>query len=122
MSAGPFTSTFYEDNNGDIHGIRLQPETLTAVFNGVTNATPGGPATAGAVRARITGSRRGYGVFARFATVVFTATPPTGYDTGTYYRIAVPDPTVYNGIADLDTGTYLGTAIQVISKTNEKIR
>lgn len=118
MSAGAFTRTFYEEDGGDIHPIRVQPETLAAEFNSVANTAPSGPADSD-ISAQVTGSRRGLGLFARYVTVVFTATPPTGYEAGNYYRIVVPSLTVYNGITINSAGTYLGVATQVISKTDE---
>ena len=121
MSAGPFTRSFYESDSGLIHPIRLQPETLEAVFDSVDNDPPAGPTTSN-ISAQVTGSRRGLGLFARYVTLVFTATPPTGYSTGRYYKITVPDPAVWDGITPLSEATYLGTAAQVISKTSEEVR
>lgn len=118
MSAGAFTRTFYTDDDGEVHPIRLQPETLEAEFNNVANAAPAGPATSD-ISARVTGSRRGRGLFARYVTVVFTATPPAGYKAGTYYKIAVPSATVFNGVTVNQTGQYLNVATQVVSKTDE---
>lgn len=103
---------------GDIHPIRVQPETLAATFDGTANAAPSGPATSD-ISAQVTGSRRGLGLFARYVTVIFTATPPTGYLANQRYKIVVPSDTVYDGINVNDTGTYLGVATQVISKTPE---
>lgn len=118
MSAGAFTRTFYADDDGDIHPIRLQPETLEAEFNSVVNAAPAGP-TDSDISAQVTGSRRGLGLFARYVTVKFTATPPTGYLANSVYKITVPSLTVYNGITVNSAGEYLGVATQVISKTDE---
>lgn len=121
MSAGPFTRSFYEDDDGNTHPIRLQPETLLAEFNSVVNAAPAGPIDDD-ISARVTGSRRGIGLFARYVTVVFTATPPTGYSVGKYYKIAVPNPTVFDGITLYSAGEYLGVATQVVAKTPEVTR
>ncbi len=118
MSAGAFTRSFYEDDDGDVHPIRLQPETLLAEFNSVVNAAPSGPVDNN-ISAQVTGSRRGLGLFARYVTIKFTATPPTGYVANAFYKIAVPNPTVYSGITINSAGTYLGVATQVISKTDE---
>ena len=118
MSAGAFTRTFYESDTGLIHPVRLQPETLDAVFDSTDNDPPAGPTTS-EISAQVTGSRRGLGLFARYVTVSFTATPPAGYLAGGTYRITVPDPAVFDAITPLSTGTYLSTAIIVISKTAE---
>ena len=118
MSAGVFTRSRYEDDDNEIHPIRVQPETLTATFNSVANSAPTGAVTS-SISAQVTGSRRGLGLFARYATVVFTGTPPDGYATGQSYKIVVPNPTVFDGITVGQTGTYLTVATQVISKTAE---
>ena len=118
MSAGSFVRTFYADDDGDIHPIRLQPETLAATFATVVNAAPAGP-TDSDISAQVTGSRRGMGLFARYVTVKFTATPPAGYAANQVYKLTVPSLTVYNGITVNSAGEYLETAIQVISKTDE---
>lgn len=118
MSAGAFTRTFYEDDDGEIHPIRVQPETLTAEFNSVVNAPPTGP-TDSNISAQVTGSRRGLGLFARYVTVKFTATPPAGYLANSFYKIAVPNKTVYDAITINSAGEYLDVATQVISKTDE---
>lgn len=119
MSAGPFSRSFYADDDGEIHPIRLQPETLAATFAGTANAAPAGPATSD-ISARVSGSRRGKGLFARYVTIAFTATPPTGYAVGGRYKIAVPSKTIYDAIALNGACNYLGVAGQVISKTAEK--
>lgn len=118
MSAGAFVRSFYTDDDADVHPIRVQPETLEATFDGTANTAPAGPATSN-ISAQVTGSRRGLGLFARYVTVVFTATPPAGYAVGQRYKIVVPSLTVYNGINVNDTAEYLETAAQVISKTPE---
>jgi len=118
MSAGAFTRTFYADDDGDIHPIRLQPETLSAEFDSVVNAAPAGPVDSD-ISAQVTGSRRGLGLFARYVTVKFTAAPPSGYKADQVYKITVPSKTVYDAIGVNDTGEYLEVATQVISKTDE---
>lgn len=121
MSAGNFIRTFYEADNAEIHPLRLQPETLGATFDSVDNDAPEGPATS-EISAQVTGSRRGLGLFARYVTVAFTATPPAGYALGQRYRITVPSLSVFTAIAPNSEGTYLGIATQVISKSPEQRR
>ena len=61
MSAGAFSLTRYEaDDVADIYPIRVQPETLALVVNGVTNTPPTDPANQ-AVSARARGARRSFG-------------------------------------------------------------
>jgi len=121
MSAGAFSRTFYESDTGLIHPIRLQPETLAATIEGQALDPVAGPTTS-SISAQVTGSRRGLGLFARYVTVAFTGTPPTGYLAGQSYRLTVCDPAIYAAINVLDDGLYLGAVIQVVSKTPERIR
>lgn len=120
MSAGAFTNSKYQADNGDIRGIRVQPETLAANI-GAVNAAPAGAINATG-RARVGGGNRQYGVKARSVTVRFTATPPTGYKADQLYRIPIMTPTVYNDIEIDDTGTYLGVACVVVGKNPERVR
>jgi len=121
MSAGPFTRTFYQSDTGLIHPVRLQPETLLATVEGQALDPVTGPTTS-SISAQVTGSRRGLGLFARYITVAFTGTPPTGYSAGQTYRLTVCDPAIYDAINVLDEGLYLTAVIQVVSKTPERIR
>lgn len=118
MSAGAFVRTFYQDDDAEIHPIRLQPETLQAQFDGADNDAPAGPVTSD-ISAQVSGSRRGLGLFARYVVMVFTAAPPTGYLAGQRYRVVVPTLAIYNAIGVNDAGTYLGVAAQVVSKFDE---
>lgn len=118
MSAGPFERTFYEDNQGAIHPIRVQPETIEFLFGITQNAPPVGPVDSD-ISARVTGSRRGVGLFARYVTIVFTGAVPDGYSLGQYYKIAILTQAVYDAITLNGACTYLEEAAQVISKTAE---
>lgn len=81
MSAGPFVNAFYEsETEGEVLGVRVQPETLTLTVGGVSNADPGGPATQ-KVGALVGGSRRRRGIHTRRVRVIFTTTPD-GYKVG----------------------------------------
>ena len=117
MSAGPFTTTFYETDNGTILRARVQPETLAAAFN----VAPTGPATApGSVN--ISGGRRTNGVSARKLRLRWEGTPPTGYLATGIVTVAVLSPTAYNGIELGDTVVYRGAHAEVIGKTPEYVR
>jgi len=122
MSGGPFLRAKYSADDGSTRPIRVQPETLDAVFGTTANIQPtAGVDTQGAVS--VSRGRRAYGVHARFATVVFITDPPTGYLAGSYLRIPIMTPTVYNGIIPGQAVTYLdGTNGIVISKTPEKVK
>jgi hypothetical protein len=119
MSAGAFLISKYGANSGNVHPIKIQPETIAATFNTVANAPPTAAVTSGAFRARITGSPKAYGLKARYAVIKFTATPPAGYLPGAGYRIPVLNKTVWDGIADSQVASYLGTAAQVVTKGEE---
>ena len=120
MSAGAFISSKYEADNGDIRGIKLQPETLAANIGGLNSAPTAAIDTTG--RARVGGGNRQYGVKARSVTIRFTGTPPDGYKADQLYRIPILTPARYNDIETDDTGTYLGVACVVVGKNPERVR
>lgn len=120
MSAGPFSSSKYESDQGGIFRARVQPETLLAVIDGATNAAPAG-AVDQPVSARMRGSRRAIGVTARKVSLRWTSGAPTDYKDEPV-SIPIMTPAVFNGINPGQTGTYLGSAVEVISKTAEQLR
>lgn len=120
MSAGDFIYSKYEARTGGVYRIRVQPETEQATFNSVANAAPAG-AIDQATTARARGSRRSFGATARKVLCEFTGTIPTGYN-GDPVSVPILNPTVFDGITPGQTGTYLGEAIQVLSKTAEQLR
>lgn len=76
--AGVFTKSRYESNTlGDLHPIRVQPETLDIQLGAVANAPAAG--TAVLPSAQVSQSRRALGINARTITFKFVGTPPTGY-------------------------------------------
>jgi len=120
MSAGAFVRSKYESDSGEIYSIRLQEETIAATIASAPNAAPSGAVT-GEPSAFARGSRRGIGVNARGIRVAFTAAPPTGYLAGQVLSVPILQKTVWDGIARLDTGTYIGAAVEVVSKYAEQI-
>lgn len=79
MSTGSFINSLYNSNKtGDVHPIRIQPETLTLSVAGVTNAAATGPAGS-PISAQVSQSKRAKGLNARTVTFKFTPTAPTGY-------------------------------------------
>lgn len=121
MSSGQFDRSFYETDNGDIVPLRIQPETLSADFDGTANAGATGPAAAGFPSANVSRSRRGYGIHARFVTVAWN-TAPAGYDDRGLLAIHVPVKATFDAITKGSTVTYLGGTAEVVSKTPELIR
>jgi len=72
MSAGSFTRTLYQANNGDVFLARVQPETITS-----WNPAPTGAVTV-RIRANMTGGQRQNGMNARYVLGKWT-TAPAGY-------------------------------------------
>lgn len=123
MSAGEFVTALYEtssDNGGDVHPMRVQPETLTLTIGGTPNAASPGPSTS-ALFARARKSKRAYGVGARLVRLRFTGTLPTGY-SGDEVTVPVMQPSVFSGYTPLSTGTYLGADVEVVSRIAETYR
>ena len=120
MSSGVFTSSKYETDAGNIHRIRVQPETLLASVGGANSAPTGGIDTPGT--ARVGGGNRQFGIKARSITCKWTATPPTGYAENQYVRIPILTKSVYDAINAGDTGTYLSTGVTVVGKNPERVR
>jgi len=116
MSAGAFTLEFYETNEGGIHPIRVQPETLILG----TNESAVGPAT-GEGSASATGGRRRIGINARKIRVTWTTTAPTGYKAGGTITIPILTPDSWNALNKGDTFTYLGNEVKVLGKTPEYV-
>lgn len=121
MSAGVFTISKYEADSGDIHPIRVQPETIAANL-GTANSAPTA-AVDNELFARVGGGNRAYGVRARYATVRFTGAAPEGYAPNTTLKIPVLTEATFDQIVPgQSTGTYLGSAIVVVSKVRESGR
>lgn len=99
MSAGPFTRSQYLANNGDIHPIRIQPETLTLTVGGVANAAPGGEPSS-RISAKVSGGRRQFGLTARAVSFVWNGVVPEGYKTTGTLRLPLLNPAIYNAIDD----------------------
>lgn len=123
MSSGIFTKTFYEtssENGGYILRAKTQPETLAATIAGTANAGAAGPATAPG-SATISQGRRTAGVNMRYVTLGWTAAAPTGY-SGDPVRIPVLDPATFTLWTLGATGTYLGAAVEVLSRVSETVK
>ena len=125
MSAGQFTSSFYETDTGVVARIRIQPETAALVIAGSTNAPPAGPATATG-SATVSRSRRSNGINARLVRFKFNAAYGE-YDAGQVLTL----PWLQSGVIETfqrgDAGTYdpdnTGTpaAVTYVGRTAENI-
>lgn len=117
MSAGKFTKSRYEADDGEILSVKVQEETLTAAFApGGTNAAPTGAVTGG--RARVSGGRRKYGIKCRNVTLK-TDTPPEGYADLSVTTIPVLTSAVWDAITDESVVTYLGATWEIAGKGRE---
>jgi hypothetical protein len=104
-----------------VHPVRVQPETLLLTINGVANASSAGPRTS-ALLARARKPKRSYGVGARMVRLRFTGgTPPTGY-SGDDVTVPVMTPAAFASYEPGETGTYLGTPVEVVSRIAESFR
>jgi hypothetical protein len=121
MSSGAFTLSKYEANDGTIYAVKIQPETLDLSL-GSANAAPTGPID-GPVLAKVSKTKRAYGVGCRKVSFKFTAeTPPAGYSKGQVLSLPVLKPTLWNTLKTGVTGTYLGGAVVVVGTSAESVR
>lgn len=121
MSAGNFLDAFYETDTGDKTAIRIQPETAALVLAGKTNTIPAGPAIY-PTAAKVSGSRKAYGIHARLVRVRFGATPPTGYLPNGVVTLPWLQVDTFASLKKGDTGTYLGASVTYVGKTPETIK
>jgi len=123
MSSGKFSLLKYQTNKGQVTPIRAQPETALLTLNGGVNASATGSQTPNFPIAKVSGTRRGYGVHARTVSVVFLAVPSDGqYEIGNLIRLPVFDPAVWEEYSDGNEGTYLGAAVRFAGKSAERIK
>lgn len=121
MSSGTFSISRYETDDGEIHPVRVQPETLAATFGTTANAAPSGSVTNNQ-RAKVTKGKRQYGIGTRTVTITFAGTPPANYKPYGVITLPVMQKTVWDAITDGSTVTYLSTAGTVAYKTPERIK
>lgn len=124
MSSGTFVRSKYAAtyNGGDqIHPIRVQPETLAAVCDGVTNSPPTGNPTSPISAVTSRGSRA-LGLKPRKVTIAFPSTDgPEGYKPGGITVIPALTPAFYAKASVRGAKiTYLGKQCEVVSGTPEE--
>lgn len=124
MSAGAYNSSKYQASYGDgtnIHPIRVQPETISAVIGGTSNNNePPSAAVSNPISAKVSRGGRGLGLKPRTVTLKFTGTVPTGYKAGAVIVIPWLKPfplAVVKGA----TGTYLNSTVVVVAVNPEKV-
>lgn len=123
MSAGQFVISKYELNDGKgVQPIKIQPETLSFTYNATNNAPTADPITSGRyVYAR--GAAQQYGVKARRVTFKWVSAVPEGYDPNQRITIPILTEALWNDIEPgTATSTYLAATVQIISKTDERVR
>lgn len=121
MSSGAFTRSKYESDDGDVHPIRIQPETLTASFGGTANAAPAGNID-NPLSAKVSNGNRSFGLKPRSVTITFGDSPPEDYKANSYIRLPILQSTLYNTISAGDQVTYLGGTATVVGKNPERVR
>lgn len=124
MSAGAYTIAKYQASygaGGEIHPIRVQPETIAAAIGSVTNAEPAGAQT-NPIQARVSGGRRQIGLQARFVVLrAPSGSEPDGYLPNGLTRIPALTETFYNAATKGVDVTYLGTTYTVVSRGRERV-
>lgn len=122
MSAGQFTYSRYQTDEGDVYRIRIQPETVNLNVNGTANTAPTGDPEQQTVNA--SGSLRQNGINARRVRIRFGDDPPTGYKPNSVITLPVLTLTAYNSMKEQgrgSTGTYLGSAVTLVGWSSEAI-
>lgn len=124
MSAGAFEIATYTATYaaGATHPILVQPETRAAAIGSITNqgvdAVPSNP-----ISARVTGSRRGIGLFARMVNLRLPASgQPAGYLPLGRVRIPALTEAFWNAATRGAECSYLGVTCEVVSRDQEEAR
>lgn len=121
MSSGGFLKAIYETDAGFKANVKIQPETLDATIGGTANNSATGPLSPGFPSAKVGSGRRTIGINCRLVRVKLTAVKD-GYKPDEPLTIPALTPAFYNACATGATGTYLGTACEVIGRTPEDLR
>lgn len=123
MSAGSFSLLKYVTTSGAVIPIRAQPETALLSLGGGVNVSGTGSQTPGFPIAKVSGSRRAYGVHARTVTVRFLTAPTSGgYAAGGLTRLPVFTQAVWDAYSIGNEGTYLGGTVRFVGKRPEIIK
>lgn len=126
MSAGAFSIGSYEADYGDgtnVHGCRVQPETIAATIGGTPNQVVPGPAATSPISAQISSSTRALGLHARIVRLKNPTAPPASYSATSATQIPALSKAFYTA-AQLPgaTCTYLNTTWEVSGTRAEKVR
>lgn len=120
MSAGAYINSFYNSNKtGDVHPIRIQPETLALTVDGVANAAAAGPAGS-PISAQVSQSKRALGLNARTVTIKFPTAAPAGYKVDSPITLPwLAGVSDFDGFVKGDTVSYLGATGELVGTTGE---
>ena len=121
MSAGQFITAFYQGDGGGIGRIQVQPETLDLIIDGTENVSSSGPANL-PVDIRVSGKANRFSIRARYVTLAWGGTPPTGYDPEGLIKLPVLLPATYSAYVAAGrgaVGTYLGSTVTLVRWTAE---
>lgn len=121
MSAGSFINSRYQSDDGTIHQIKLQPETVAMTVGGTANAAPTG-AIDSVFAAEVNRGAKAYGLKPRKINVSFEGEPPTGYRPYTSLSLPILTTDLFEAISDNDVVVYNGGSGKVSSKVAENIR
>lgn len=119
MSSGSFSRSRYERNNGNIHPIRIQPETLTLTIGSQANTAPTGAATSN-ISAKVTRGNRGVGLKPRTVTFAYN-TAPAGYKQDSPITVPWLRESTFDAIGRGSTGTYNDVAVTVLYTSPERV-
>lgn len=125
MSAGSFLNSRYEASyaTGQIHPIRIQPETAALALTAdtsETNAPPTGAVT-NPISALVSRGARQKGLKPRKVTIRVTGTPPTGYEVGSTVTLPILNEVLFGDLNQGVSVNYLGTTWEVLGRSPEEV-
>jgi len=123
MSTGEFVAAKYQNGlNGDIHPIRIQPETLGLTIGQIVNGEPAG-AIDSDLRAFSSSRNRRGAVNARKVGLEILTSGPNGYEVGStiYVPVLIPETLGAFLLPADQEGTYNGATVKVIGSSPERV-
>lgn len=122
MSTGPFLLANYASAlTGNVHPIKIQPETAQLSVDGVQNAIPAGPADD--PRQAIVSRRRGIGLFAAKVGFRVTVAGTSGFPVGSIHYIPWLNATTLAGVVapKYQPAEYQGATGRIIGYSPERL-
>ena len=116
-----FSKCRYQTDDGLWYDSLCQPELLNLRIGGVRNETSfRGSILKG--KLKLHKSKREPGVHARYVWIKFVSNPPSGYAANVNHKAVIFFKSVFDGIEIGETGTYLGSQIEVVAVVPENRR